>query len=33
MNVVAIATFVKAHVCNKFCHLLGLKQLKQESKT
>ena len=33
LNVVAIATFVKAHVCNKFCHLLGLKQLKQESKT
>lgn len=29
LNVLAIATFVKAHVCNKFCHLLGLKQLKQ----
>ena len=25
LNVVAIATFVKAHVCNKFCQLLGLK--------
>ena len=33
LNVLAIATFVKTRVCNKFCHLLGLKQLKQESKT
>ena len=33
LNVVAIATFVKAHACNKFCQLLGLKQLKQESKS
>lgn len=29
LNVLAIDTFVKAHVCNKFCHLLGLKQLKR----
>ena len=29
LNVLAIATFAKTHVCNKFCHLLGLKQLKQ----
>ena len=28
LNVLAIATFVKAHVRNKFCVLLGLKQLK-----
>ena len=33
LNVIAITTFVKAHTCNKFCELLGLKQLKQESKT
>ena len=33
LNVLTIATFVKAHVCNKFCQLLGLKQLKQECNT
>lgn len=29
LNVLAIATFVEAPVCNKFCHLLGPKQLMQ----
>ena len=33
LNVVAKTTFVKAHACNKFCQLLGLKQLRQDSKT
>ena len=27
LNVLAMATFVKAHLCHKFCPLLGLKQL------
>ena len=30
LNILAISAFVKAHACNRFCHLLGLKQLEQE---
>ena len=33
LNALAISAFVKGHACNRFCHLLGLKQLKQECKT
>lgn len=33
LNILAISAFAKAHACNRFCHLLGLKQLEQECKT
>jgi len=32
LNVLAINSFVKAHACNRFCHLLGLRKLNEESK-
>ena len=32
LNVLAMNSFVKAHACNRFCHLLGLRKLNEESK-
>ena len=31
LNVLTIDSFVKAHACNRFCPLLGLRKLKEES--